>query len=400
MYWKRFFFLFLFVVVVSICGCAKKPISPISLEDTPPHHYLIGMQLIEKGNLSEAEAKFDRAIALDPDYARAYAGKALVAAIRAEKQKDLEHKKVEIKKAIKLIEKAEDKAKDSTEKFAIYVTAIRVYTHAHPKGWLEKAESYYEKALNENVKQEDLIYYQTHSAAHYFMGYAYYKAYKFRKAEDTLAKVLSEAPGKWHNQAEALYRKVQKIVRAMANYTITDVAKKIAVKDKIDRADVAALLVDELHLDRFMAGRIPVPGNEPKAEFIPADILNNPFKNEIITVIKWHIRGLEPQYDKLTQAYLFKPNEPLTRKELALILEDLLIKITGDESLATKYFGQETSPYPDVPPTVAWYNAVMNVVSRGLMETDLSGAFRPNDYVDGAELLLSILRLRNVMNIY
>ncbi len=400
MYWKKIYFLFLFVGIISICSCAKKAISPVSLEDTPAHHYLIGMQLVEKGDISEAEAKFDRAIALDPDYARAYAGKALVAAIRAERQKDLEHKKVEIKKAIRLIEKAEDKTKDATDKFSIYVTAIRVYTHACPKGWIKKAVHYYKKALKENINSEELIYYQTHSAIHYFMGYAYYKAYEFRKAEETLGKVLSEVPGKWHEPAEKLYQKVQKIVRAMANYTLTDVAKRIAVKDRIGRADVAALLVDELHLDRFMAGRIPIPGKGPQAEFIPADILNHPFKEEIITVIKWHIRGLEPQYDRTTQAYLFKPDEPLTRKELALILEDLLIKITGDESLATKYFGQDTSPYPDVPPTVAWYNAVMNVVSRGLMETDLSGAFRPNDYVDGAELLLSVLRLRNVMNIY
>ena len=34
------------------------------------------------------------------------------------------------------------------------------------------------------------------------------------------------------------------------------------------------------------------------------------------------------------------------------------------------------------------------------MEPDLSGAFRPDDYVDGAELILAVMRLRNVMNIH
>ena len=117
-------------------------------------------------------------------------------------------------------------------------------------------------------------------------------------------------------------------------------------------------------------------------------------------MIKWNLRGLEVKYDPLTRAYLFKPQEPIKRKELALVLEDLLIKLTGNENLATAYFGTEKSPFPDVPTTVAWFNAVMNVTTRGLMEPDLSGEFRPDDYVDGAELILALMRLRNVMNIY
>jgi hypothetical protein len=40
------------------------------------------------------------------------------------------------------------------------------------------------------------------------------------------------------------------------------------------------------------------------------------------------------------------------------------------------------------------------VVSRNLMETGLSGAFRPEDVADGAELLLAVMRLRDAMNIY
>ncbi|OAQ20929.1 S-layer homology domain-containing protein [Thermosulfurimonas dismutans] len=391
----------LFALIIWVYGCAPKSQPSVSLEDTPPHHYLQGMKLLEKGDLSAAEAKFERALALDPGYARAYAGKALVAAMRAEKEKDLDHKRVEVERALQFFKKALKKAEDPSDKFSIYVTGIRVYTHSRPKGWLKEAEKYYHKALDEDkVVEKDLIYYQTRSAVHYFMGVAYLKAYEFRKAEQSFSLVLSSSPGKWHDKADILYRKVQKIVRASAQYTLTNVAKKIAVKDQVGRGDVAALLVDELHLDKFFSGRIPIPGSEPKPDFVPADVMNHMFKEEILTVIKWRVRGLEPVYDETTKAYLFKPDEPLTRKELAFILEDLLIKITGDKSLATKYFGQDTSPYPDVSPTAPWFNAVMNVVTRGLMETNLSGAFRPNDYVDGAELLLAILRLRNVMNVY
>jgi tetratricopeptide (TPR) repeat protein len=388
------------LIMLVFYGCAPKPKPPMSIEDNPAHHYLQGMELIEKGEISAAEVKFDRALALDLNFARAYAGKALIAAIKAETMKDLKHKAVEVERAIKTLKKAYKTAKKPSDKFAVYVTGIRVYTHAMPKDWLSKAKKCYNKALEqENFSEKDLIYYQSKTSAYYFMGKAYLKAYEFRKAEEMFAKVLSFSPGKWHAKADALYRKVQKIVRATAHYTLTNIAKKIAVKDKVVRADVAALLVDELHLDKLFAGRIPSV-NKPKADFIPPDILNHIFKNEILTVISWKVRGLEPIYDPATKAYLFKPDTPLTRKELAFILEDLLIKLTGDQSLATKYFGQTKSPYPDIPPSAPWFNAVMNVVTRGLMETDLSGTFRPNDYVDGAELLLAIMKLRNIMNTY
>jgi hypothetical protein len=163
---------------------------------------------------------------------------------------------------------------------------------------------------------------------------------------------------------------------------------------------VAALLVDEIHLDRFLAGRIKAPEKKDPNAFVPADVRDNLFKPEILIVTKWGLRGLEPIYDKTSRAYLFYPSKPITRKQLAFVLEDILIKITGDESLASKFYGQSNSPYPDVPPTSSYYNAVTNSVTRGLMAPDLSGAFRPDDNTDGAELLQSVMRLRNVMNIH
>ena len=382
-------------------SCAKHKPRPVSVEDNPVHHYLQGMKEIDKGNLDGADTHFDRALYLDKDYSPAYAGKALVMAIITGKETDEQHKKVDMKKTKEYLSKSRKKAKGDTQKFIFHVTAIRVYTESHPEDWLDSAKSHYEDALSlENVDEKALPYYGTKSSAHYFMGIAYYRAYKFADAEDTLAKVLSSKPGKWHDPADNLYKKVQKIVRASAQYTLTDVAKKIAVKDKVTRGDVAVLLVDELHLDKLFAGRIPVKSQLPKEDFIPADVLNYPFKKEIATVVKWRIRGLEPEYDKLTRAYLFKPNSFLTRKQLAFILEDLLIKLTGDESLSSAYFGSEKSPFPDVPVNAAWFNAVMNVTTRGLMEADLSGEFRPDDYVDGAELILAVMKLRNIMNIY
>jgi tetratricopeptide (TPR) repeat protein len=399
---KRFLVL-LFVVslVWAAGGCAKKKLVPISAEDNPAHHYLMGMDLIEKGDWSEASVRFDRAIALEQDYAPAMAGLALVSALKAETGKDREHQAVDLERALEMLDDAEDEADGDSQEFSVRVTGIRVYMNARPKKWLKKAEKQYKKALKlSEVKTEELPYYRSIDAAHYFMGAAYFSALQFQNAENALGKVLGSTPGKWHDKANALYKRIQKIIRASANFTLTGVAKKIAVKNEVSRADVAALLVDELHLDRLLAGRIPVPEKKEKNPFVPADIQNNLFKPEILIALKWGLRGLEPTYDQTSRAYLFYPNKPVTRKELAFILEDVLMKITGEKDLATRYFGQKNSPYPDVPTTSSYFNAVMNVVSRGLMEPDLSGAFRPDAYVDGAELLLAVMRLRNVMNIH
>ena len=399
---KKFLvYLFVASLVWAAAGCAKKHVTPMSEEDNPAHHYLMGMDLVEKGDWSEAAVRFNRATALQPDYAPAMAGLALVSALRAETEKDSEHQAVELKRALDQLDEAQDKAEGDSQEFAVLVTGIRVYMNARPKNWIEKAEKQYKKALKlDEIKTEELPYYRGMEAAHYFMGAAYFSALQFQDAENALGKVLAAAPGRWHDKANALYKRLQKIIRASANFTLTGVAKKIAVKNQVSRADVAALLVDELHLDKLLAGRIPVPEKKEANPFVPADIQNNLFKPEILIALKWGLRGLEPIYDQTSRAYLFYPDKPVTRKELAFVLEDVLMKITGEKDLATRYFGQKNSPYPDVPPTASCFNAVMNVVSRGLMEPDLSGAFRPDAYVDGAELILAVMRLRNVMNIH
>ena len=399
---RRYFVLVFFLGFIWLVGgCATQKLMPVSEEDNPVHHYLTGMGMIDKGDLKEADARFQRALKLEPEYAPALAGRALAAAFLTEAENDREYKSVELKRALDLLDDAAGKAEGDSQKFIVEITGIRVYTHVKLKKWIKNAEGCYEHGINlNNVNVGELPYYRSKEAAPYFMGKAYFAAYQFRNSEDMLSKVLSAVLGRWHPPAEKLFRKIHKIVRASAGFTLTGVAKRIAVKNHVSRADVAALLVDEIHLDRFFAGYIPVPIKKDQPAFIPADVRENLFKYEILIVMKWGVRGLEPMYDKTSMAYFFYPDKPVSRKELAFVLEDLLIKITGDESLSTRYCGQKNSPYPDVIPTSSYYNAVTNSVTRGLMEADLSGAFRPNDNTDGAELLQSILRLRNAMSIH
>jgi hypothetical protein len=53
-----------------------------------------------------------------------------------------------------------------------------------------------------------------------------------------------------------------------------------------------------------------------------------------------------------------------------------------------------------VTPTVSWFNAAMTAVTRNLMETELSGEFRPDESADGAEVLLATRMLKQRLNLY
>ncbi len=94
------------------------------------------------------------------------------------------------------------------------------------------------------------------------------------------------------------------------------------------------------------------------------------------------------------------PVDDVKRGEMAFILEDVLIKLTNDSKIATAFFGQDKSPFPDVRATSPFYNAVMNMTTRGIMEGELSGEFRINAPVTGAEALLAMRQLKQRMNTY
>jgi len=389
--------------VMLLSACSSHVAKCTSPEDNPQHHYLMGMEALEKKNLDQAQEKFDRMLYCEDNSSRAYSGLAIVSAEKAKKQADAGYQAVDTERTFENLKKSDKYAEQVEEKFDYDVAGIRVECTLKGKDWLDKAVDAYKEGSKLNPDERKLLYYQGKEAITYFMGLAYLEALDFAKARDSFSAVLgSRQEGKWHEKADKGWKKADRIVRALAGLTVGDVGKKIAIKDSVTRADLAALLIDELKLEKLFAGRIAAASqvDAMKAEFTPADIMNSPFKQEILTVMKWKVRGLEPKYDETTQANLFKPADSVKRGEMAFILEDVLMKITGDEKLATAYFGQERSPFPDVRPTSALYNAVMNMTSRGIMEGELSGEFRVDAPVEGPDALLAIRMLKQKMNIY
>lgn len=400
---KNILVLIMLATFALLAGCATPPARCTSPEDNPRHHYLRGMEALEALKVDLAIKKFDRALYCEEQFSAANSGRAIAFALKARTQADAGFKGVDVARAMESLEKGRKTAETDNDRFEYRVASVRVHNLVKGNKWLDEAEEAYREAMNQKVDERLLDYYQGKEAAMYFIGLAYLDAYEFRKAEDKFRETLgTRRDGKWNEPADRAWKKTTKIVRAMGGITVGDVGKKIAVKESVNRGDLAALLIDEMKLDKLFAGRIPVKSkiDAMQAEFTPADVMNHHFKDEVLTIMKWKVRGLEPKYDNTTKSYLFKTDDKVLRGEMAFILEDVLMKLTGDEKLATAFFGQDRSPFPDVKPTSPFYNAVLNMTTRNIMEGELSGEFRINEPVDGAEAILAVRMLQQRINIH
>jgi hypothetical protein len=234
------------------------------------------------------------------------------------------------------------------------------------------------------------------------MGKAYRVGLEFDKAAAHFKTVL-DLNKDFVGEADKEWQLVQKIQRAAPG---TKIGKQIALIDKISRADVAALFIEELRIDRLFEKKgktfdpsFKAPGQKFEADKIVAmepatDIATHPLKADIDTVVKLGVRGLEPSPD-----HKFEPSKSITKAEYAIMLEDIMIRITGDEKMATQYFGQK-SLFPDVRPDVYYFNAAMILSSRGILEADkTTGEFGASQPVSGADALLAIRMFKESLKI-
>ncbi len=373
-------------------GCGKKNFRGESVMDNAPAHTKQGMKYWDDGRYQNAEEEFTRAQMLDQKYAPAYSGLALVTAKKAQDAKDQESAEKVFNEAYKLADKAQEL--DNRLPF-VYIAKSIVITMKYEvnpvKEWLMDVEDQYEKAIKLDPDNSE-VYYRR--------GVFYKKVFEFSKASSDFRKVL-DINKDYIVQANRQLEIVQKIERAAPG---TDIGKKIAIVDTISRADIAALFISELKLDKFVTKKRSATYD---TNFIAPDdtrtmvvdsLVNTPaitdisthwarsFINDIVTL---EIRGLEPYPD-----HTFHPDDLVNRGEYALTLEDALIAITGDTSLATRYIDTETR-FPDVNPSHPAYNAICTLVDRGVMKTELTGAFGIEKTVSGPDALLIIRELKN-----
>jgi hypothetical protein len=187
----------------------------------------------------------------------------------------------------------------------------------------------------------------------------------------------------------------------------TEAGKKIALLERITRADAAALFMEELKIDVLYARRtaksFDTGFKDPeKAKAAAAggplatDIAGHPLKADIEGILRVGVRGLENYPDGS-----FHPSDFVDRATYAMMIEDILIKVTGDNTLATKFIGS-TSPFPDLRSDLPYFNAVMVVTSRGIMDVvDItSGEFAPLRPVPGVDALLVIRKIKEELKFF
>jgi hypothetical protein len=170
-------------VVLVFSGCAKMAPKCVSPEDTPAHHYVTGMELIEAGRINEAGEKFERARYCDSGYGPAYAGLAIVSAEKAAAATKEGYRKVDVEAAWDMLETSGDKAATVADDFAFRLASMRVYTAIKPsRKWLNNVEDDYKKAMKLKVDEKKLLFYEGREAASFFMGKAYLEGREFQDA--------------------------------------------------------------------------------------------------------------------------------------------------------------------------------------------------------------------------
>ncbi len=361
--------LFPFLALLLVVSCATKPQSNV---DTPEYHFKAGMRAIENENYQQAIKSFQRSVDLDKKFAVGYGGLGLAHAYLGQNS---EAKKYASKCA----------SKGSKDPDALALSArVWITMRESEKKWFKRATGFLKKALKRK---------KNHEGSLYWYGVAHLYHYDFSEAEDYFRRVV-DMRGDFAGKADAKWKMAQKIVRAMPG---TPAGKKIALKEKINRADLAVIFAEELKIG-VLFDRMPQQNagfqtpsqmaNETQMA-LPADARGHWAETWVLDMMKYGIMDVEPDGK-------FYPDDTINRANYALAVQRLLVVATRDEGLETRYFGEATSRFSDVPSSHFAYNAMALCAERGIMQADvMTGRFNPTGYVSGADALLIIRTLQS-----
>ena len=385
------------VIVFFLISCWPKVRVAVNQLDTPGHHTFTGLKLLDQEKYADAKREFEMATQLDAKYSKAYTGMALVNIYTSNFNAASDNLALGLKNA-----------KDTDEKLFVNVGKIRYYTLSKSdQKWLELAKNQFDEAVVTDPKQ---------TPAYYFMGLAYKEALEFNLSGQMFAKVIQLKTDHMAD-ADAQLKFLQKVQLAMP---ATETGKKIALVERITRADAAAIFMEELKIKDLYnkptpkvldtplketekvstevkeTEKVPIDAPPPiPVKLLAKDIADHPLKTDIEGILEIGVRGLEndPKGN-------FNPGEVLSRGEYAMMLEDILIKLTGEKDLAARYVNSK-SLFPDVPADMPYFNAIIAVTSRGIMEAKntKTGEFLPLKPVTGVDALLIIRKLKEKLKI-
>jgi tetratricopeptide (TPR) repeat protein len=374
-------FLIILAALIS-CGGPKER-AAMGMMDTPETHYTQGKKLLEKGSLAEARREFNEAISLKANFAPAFEGLAICDI----EEKNLENAKTNIDKAL---DEDGDWIPAKVAKGRLYI-AQEKYEDAVEE--LEDAVDDVDGSKSQFDKKA------TKMDGYYYMGVAYQEWEKYIEAQTTFQKILEI--DNTNMRAKTAIKKLAEYQAAVAGQS--PLLKKIAKQKSISRADVAALFVTEMPLDKiFKESTVPQqisfqapsggvmgkPAEDKSAGETATDVPGDHWAKSFIDhALK---TGIVEKFPDGT----FRPEETVNRGEFAKLIEHFLVKAWSDPKLETKFFGEQT-PYADVLNTAPLFNAIMVVSTRGIMPGNPDGTFKPLQVVSGAESLNIMANLKD-----
>ncbi len=373
----RKFIIFLLFAVFVLVNCSRmQKRQPVDVSAQAEDYVESGMQAVEEGNWKEAALSFNQAIRLDADYAEAYAGIALVLAERRQ-----------FHKAVEYAEKAIQKDTRSPQ---AYTAKGRVLLMMQKPDQMAAALQAFDKALQLDPNNDDALFFKAQTLA-------------WQEKYDEAAKlltVLASQPGRYKNKATRQLAFLRRLQQASPK---TPIGKKMVNVEAMTRADLAALLVEELDLPTLVNRRNPnlygpayksvKQAEQKKSDRAAAitDIQGHWAESWIREVVRLGAMDIFP--DKS-----FRPDEKVRRMDFALTMQQVIILVTGNRSLDTAFIGMP-SQFPDVKKSHYAFNAVTLCVERGIMAPDpQTGEFRLNDDVSGVDALISLRKLQAILN--
>lgn len=332
--------------------------------DDAEEHYQKGVEFFSKVKLVEAKREFESARKIDPNFAKAYEGLG-----------SIELKKKTFKSAKNYFEKALDLDSNSTQAL-LGLAQISI---------LQKNEFEALPYLKKTVLIDSTKY-----SAYLLLGRVFFKLEQFGRAYNAYKTASRLSPT--NLEAQLKLKQLQDFagfsevdLLSSEDFDIESYLKKIEGKSRVSRSDLAIALagtfdIRKLVKEKYLKKRI-------FSDSLSVDLGSRFRSNYLIKPL------LEFKIFELAPDGSFGRDAAITKGELALVIQNFLVKIFDDPSLSSQFL-DGTQVFPDVPTSHYCYNAVFLVTSRGILSANFDGVFGVNSTFDGKLLLQTIQNLK------
>lgn len=356
------------LLLAATAGCMTGGTVPERVLGSPSHHVENGLKLIEKGRLDAAHREFRMALDLDPRYAPAHRGEALVCAIR-----------LDFDSAFKACHRA-IRHTSSKEISDLSLNAFNRFGSPRcDRGVLRRAAAGAETACLARLFVVEFLN-------------GYYKsgvAFKFGGNHGEQDEALERALASMNAFSEKASFNIESGRRLKEMAPDTEFGRGVAFLDRVSRGEAAAILVQEIDLRNRLGESVDRLDGPAEDSARPMDLNGHPLKDDICLLLALGVNGFRRFQDGS-----FRPDSPMLRFDYANALADILARIDGDGEQTRRRTRLNT--FDDVPQSSPGFRAVEACVDKGILKAE-GAKFRPSVPLSGMEAAHSIRRIKELL---